>query len=187
LNLSVIFGSSIVFYICVLVFSLRILDVKSACRTQAIMKVYPSITYPPKRTCLSLILLCLALTILDIAVVETQYRPLQAWDRIWVWHRIYGAIWMLAPVLCAAVLRSLVPWATWFFFVFGLEDTMFYALQGYLPPRYWGVSIFSLWEPPLNFVLLVNIIGLATILLFTFAGPDRAYNSFKARASSFKM
>ena len=68
--------------------------------------------------------------------------------------------------MITAVIRS-IPLATWLFFVFGLEDTMFYALQGYLPPQYWGVSVLGFWEPSLNLISFFNLLGLVTILLFT--------------------
>ncbi len=132
------------------------------------MEIYRRIIYLPRcREYLSLVLLCLALTVLDIAVVEIHYRPLQAWDRIWVWHRIYTIVVFSTPVLLASVLSSSIPLATWLFFVFGLEDTMFYALQGYLPPQYWGVSVLGFWEPSLNLVSFFNLLGLITIILFS--------------------
>lgn len=137
------------------------------------MSGYRRIHLPRLKACFSVIILCLALTVLDIVVVEAHYRPLQAWDRIWIWHRIYMVIFVLAPVLLVYALNSLTPLYTWMFFVFGLEDTTFYALQGYLPPRYWGVSILGFWEPSLSLVLLINLLGPVTILLFTLGGLER--------------
>lgn len=112
------------------------------------------------------ILLCFLLTLLDIIVVEGHYRPLQDWDRIWVWHRIHLTVFVITPLLMVYFLRSFVPLATWFFFHFGLEDTLFYALQGYLPPHYYGISILGFWEPSLNLVFQINLLGLIAILLF---------------------
>jgi hypothetical protein len=51
--------------------------------------------------------------------------------------------------------------------VFGLEDTLFYTLQGRLPSQYPGVAIFGIWEPFLTQVLTINIMGLALILAYT--------------------
>jgi hypothetical protein len=137
------------------------------------MQVYRlPIHLPSRKTWLSLTFLCLVLTILDIVVVESHYRPLQAWDRIWVWHGIYRTIFVLIPLLVSYVLKSFVPLATWFFFLFGLEDTLFYALQGYLPVQYPGISILGVWEPTLAFVLQINLLGIASIFAFALCGLD---------------
>ena len=113
-----------------------------------------------------LIVICFILTLLDIIVVESYYRPSQAWDRIWVWHMIYRTIFIITPLVGSYFSRSLVPLVTLFFFLFGLEDTLFYALQGYLPLQYSGISVLWFWEPSLNLVLQMNFLGLTAILLF---------------------
>jgi hypothetical protein len=113
--------------------------------------------------------ICVFLTILDIGVVESYYRPIQAWDSIWVWHMIYRAIFIVTPVIASYFMKSLIPLATWFFFLFGLEDTLFYAFQGYLPQCYYGVSVLWFWEPSVTLVLQLNLVGLAAIMLFGFA------------------
>lgn len=113
-----------------------------------------------------LIALCISLTLLDILVVETFYRPTQAWDRIITWHIIYRTIFIITPMIAVHIFRNLAPLATWFFFIFGIEDTLFYALQGYLPTQFLGVYVLWFWEPALNMVLQANLLGLLTILMF---------------------
>ena len=125
------------------------------------------ICYPRFTTCLVLIILCLGLTLLDIIVVEGYYRPLEAWDRIWVWHVIYRTVFMLTPLFFAYCLKSFVPLATWIYFLFGLEDTAFYLLQGSLPVKYLGIHVLGVWEPSMVQVLQLNFVGLIIILVFT--------------------
>ena len=111
-------------------------------------------------------LTCLLLTLLDIFVVEIFFRPDQIWEEIWKYHYFYWSLIIATPVLLAWVTKSLVPFATWLFFGFGIEDTIFYALQGYLPDVYWGVSIMGNWEPTVNEVLTLNVIGVALIFIW---------------------
>ena len=118
---------------------------------------------------LTLIVLCIALTVLDIAVVELHYRPLTAWNRIWVWHALFLWCAALAPAVACYFLKSLVPLGTWLYFLFGLEDRVFYGLQGYLPVRYWGVHILGVWEPALVEGLLFNLVGVVVIGVYLFA------------------
>ena len=129
------------------------------------------IRFPQLKVCLVLVTLCFALTILDIIIVETFYRPVcltsEDWQIIWKWHMIYGALIVMVPLFVAIKLRSLIPIGTWLFFIFGLEDTLFYALQGYLPLQYLGVSILGIWEPLLVQVLPINLVGFSLIIVFT--------------------
>jgi len=114
-----------------------------------------------------LVVICVGLTLLDIYVVETFYRPTAAWDKIWVYHRAYWALIIGLPVAATIVLKSLVPMGTWIFFIGGLEDTLFYGLQGYLPKIYWGVAVAGIWEPALNTVLAINIAAVAILVVYT--------------------
>lgn len=129
------------------------------------------IRLPQLTTCLTLIILCLALTLLDIFVVETFYRPVcitsEDWQIIWKWHLIYVALIVTFPLLSAVKLRSFLPLGAWLFFIFGLEDTLFYALQGYLPNQYPGIQILGIWEPLLSQVLPINLLGMSLILSIT--------------------
>ena len=111
-------------------------------------------------------LTCLVLTLLDIFVVEIFFRPEQIWGEIWKCHYVYWSLIITTPVLLAWVMKSLVPFAVWLFFGFGIEDTLFYALQGYLPDIYWGVSIMGSWEPAVSEVLILNVIGVALIFIW---------------------
>ena len=94
-----------------------------------------------------LFILCFSLTLLDIVVVEGYFRPMQAWNSILIWHMIYRIIFITIPLIACYFFRHFAPLATWFFFIFGLEDTLFYALQGYLPLNYPGVYVLWFWEP----------------------------------------
>jgi len=100
-------------------------------------------------------------------VVEGYYRPLGAWDRIWVWHAICVTVFGSVPLVAAYCLRSFVPLVTWFCFLFGLEDTVFYGLQGYLPSQYLGIQVLDVCESSLVLVLQSNFVGLAVMFIFT--------------------
>jgi hypothetical protein len=142
------------------------------------------ICFPKPKAYSVLIILCLTLTLLDIIIVECYYRYLAGWDRIWIWHTIYTAIFILTPLFVAIWIKSWVPIATWFYFLFGLEDTLFYGLQGYLPKQYPGIQIFGIWEPTLNQVLQLNLLGLVVIIAYTLINwqyyiPERFFTRLK--------
>ena len=113
----------------------------------------------------ALLLICFGLTVLDILVVETFFRSEGLWDLIIFWHVPYWIAIFLFPLIFAYETKSYIPLAGWLFFLFGLEDTLFYALQGSLPVRYWGVMVMGVWEPSLWFVLQVNVVGLFLMVL----------------------
>lgn len=119
-----------------------------------------------KRAVFALVLVCLFLTVCDIVAVELHYRPLGAWKRIWVWHCIFLWSAFLIPLVISYFLKSVVPLGTWLFFGFGLEDTVFYGLQGYLPDRFIGVSVLGVFEPSLLQVLVFNLIGILSIVSY---------------------
>ena len=125
-----------------------------------------------------LFILCFSLTLLDIVVVEGYFRPMQAWNSILIWHMIYRIIFITIPLIACYFFRHFAPLATWFFFIFGLEDTLFYALQGYLPLNYPGVYVLWFWEPSLNLVLQMNFLGLIAILLFGIYASKKSTNLF---------
>lgn len=114
-------------------------------------------------------LFLLAMTILDIVVVETLFRPTQSWDTIWMWQVFYIPCQFLVPIAVAWRSKSLIPMSAMLLFPFGIEDTMFYALQGYLPIKYWGVPILGVWEPSLIQGLMINALGISLITLCLFA------------------
>ena len=89
-----------------------------------------------KKGLIAFICLSAALTLLDILVVETIYRPTNDWGNIYKYHYIYWALIVALPIIVSYKLVNLMPMATWIFFIFGLEDTLFYGLQGYLPEIY---------------------------------------------------
>ena len=128
--------------------------------------------FPKPKVLLALIILCLSLTLLDIAVVENFYRPIcqtsEDWQIIWKWHAIYISLIVILPLLTAIKQKSFIPLGAWLFFLFGLEDTLFYALQGFLPQQYWGIQILGIWEPLLSQVLPINLFGLIIISSLTF-------------------
>jgi len=105
------------------------------------------------------------LTLLDILIVELYYRPLEAWSGIWRYHVVYIALQYGIPLLWAIKTRSWYPLQTWILWLFGLEDTAFYLLQGRIPERFWGVSIAGVWQPGWDWVFTINTIGLTLLLL----------------------
>lgn len=115
---------------------------------------------------LVLVLLCFIIIFLDILFVEGYFRPLNQWASLWVWWIVLGGILVVLPLLVAYWIKSLIPLASWLFWFFGLEDTFFYGLQGYLPPVYHGVFVTGFWEPALYSVLQLNSIGIIVIVLF---------------------
>ena len=95
---------------------------------------------------------------------------------------------MLAPLLVAYYLKSSVPIATWFYFVFGLEDTIFYGLQGSLPKQYPGIQILGIWEPVLDQALQFNVLGLTIILVYILINwkyqlPEKIFSKLKAHST----
>jgi hypothetical protein len=117
-----------------------------------------------RRVSAASLLLFLALTLIDIMVVECYYRPRGAWDTVWLWHQIYFILWISLPLLLCGRLRRIVPASVIVAFLFGIEDTMFYLLQLHFPsPVYTGVAILGIWEPTLQTGLAVNLLGLAMI------------------------
>ena len=108
----------------------------------------------------------ISLVLLDIFIVEIFYRPTEDWGNIWKYHCIYLGLIAILPIMASIKLRSLMPMATWIFFITGIEDTLFYWLQGYLPEIYWGVYVLGVWEAPLEFVLKANILGIVCILVY---------------------
>jgi len=122
-----------------------------------------------KRGLIVFICLSVALTLLDILVVEIVYRPTSDWDNIYKYHIIYLTLIVALPLITTYKLCNLMPMATWIFFLFGLEDTLFYGLQGYLPKIYWGVYVCGIWEATLNQVIVINTIGIILIAVYIIA------------------
>lgn len=123
-----------------------------------------------KKPLSALVVLVLLLAILDIVVVETFYRPTAAWSQIWKYHTIYWMLIVALPLIASYKTQSLIPLLTYILFFFGVEDTLFYGLQGYLPKTYWGVNVAGIWQPSLNLVLALNTVGLmlsATLIFLT--------------------
>lgn len=108
----------------------------------------------------ALLLIVFGLTVLDIAVVETVYRPTSDWGNIWKYHLVYWTLIVTLPLVAAYFTKSLIPLVTYILFFFGIEDTLFYGLQGYLPETYWGVNIAAISQPDLFTVLVLNVVGL---------------------------
>jgi hypothetical protein len=121
-----------------------------------------------RRASVASLLLFLLLTLIDITVVESYYRPSRAWDTIWLWQQIYAILWTSLPLLLCVRLRRILPASVIVAFVFGVEDTMFYFLQLRSPsPVYLGVAILGIWEPTLETGLAVNMLGLIMIGMVT--------------------
>lgn len=106
---------------------------------------------------------------MDIFVVETFYRPAEAWNEIWKYHEYYFKLIVVLPLLAVCVVDSFLPMGAYLYFLFGLEDTTFYGLQGYLPEVYWGVYVTGIWEPALQTVLALNVIGSILLVIYVIA------------------
>ena len=119
-----------------------------------------------KLSIITFLFIVFLLTILDICVVETVYRPLGRWDVIWQYHYLYWSLIIILPILTSILLKNIILIATWIFFIFGLEDTLFYILQGYLPKIYYGVTICGIYEPKVSQVLMFNNIGIFLMLVY---------------------
>ena len=115
-----------------------------------------------------LVCLVLGLTVLDIAVVETVYRPTGNWSNIYVYHMVYWVLIAVLPLVGAYKTQSLAPLLTYVLFFFGVEDTLFYGLQGYLPSIYWGVNVATLWQPTVSTVLVLNVVGVSVCVVLLF-------------------
>lgn len=108
----------------------------------------------------------LFLTVIDILMVETVFSPLEAWSLIGFWHLTYFIIISATLLLLYHTTKK-----SWYlvggvlFFMFGLEDTLFYALQGEQPEVYTGVSVLGVWEPSRTTVYLINLAGVLLIYL----------------------
>lgn len=125
--------------------------------------------------------ICFLLTVLDIIIVETYYRPTFAWNKIWQWHNVFILLIYSLPLVTSVLTKSLIPFTSLVYFFFGIEDTFYYSLQGYLPEIYWGVAIMGIWEPKLNYVMMINIFGvvLMIILMFMFHIIEAQYKVIK--------
>lgn len=144
------------------------------------------------RAFLILAILCFMLTLLDIIVVECHYRPISGWDSIWFWHIIYTIIFISIPLFVAYYLKTSIPIATYFYFLFGIEDTVFYGIQGYLPKQYPGIQIFGIWEPALNQVLQLNLLGLTIIVIYILINwkyqiPEKFFSKLNPQSTIYKI
>jgi len=108
------------------------------------------------------------LTGLDILVVEGYYRQTGTWDTILMWHLPFWWIGCISlPIILAFVVRSIIPlWITVAVLLFGVEDTLFYAVQFHLPDKYVGVGILGIWEPSLFIGVMLTSIGLSLLPYF---------------------
>ena len=121
-----------------------------------------------KRIILFPIAFLFIMTLVDIVIVETLFRPTQAWQDIWIWHYFYVPLQFIIPLLVAWYFKSMIPTSALLFWHFGIEDTLFYAAQGYLPEKYWGVEMLGLYEPSLIQGLIINSFGIILILSYAF-------------------
>ena len=92
------------------------------------------------------------------------------------WFLFFG-LQVTLPVLLATVLRNAAPMVISVLTLFGVEDTLYYLLQGYLPSHYSGVAILGIYEPSLLLVLGINVVGLLFSVMFVrrvcYAAPWR--------------
>ena len=106
----------------------------------------------------------LCLTFLDIFVVETFYRPTHDWTNIWKYHIIYWTLIITVPLIISYKTKNTTFLLIYVLFFFGVEDTMFYVFQGYLPSKFWGVTFCGfIFEPMLVSGLWLNVAGLSIV------------------------
>lgn len=112
-----------------------------------------------------ILLLFVALTLVDIIVIEFHYGPVGDWNELWRYHVIYWALQSGIPLLWAIKAKSWQPLRILPLWLFGLEDTAFYLLQWRIPEKFWGISMVGIWEPGWGWALAMNTTGLALFLL----------------------
>ena len=111
------------------------------------------------------VLIFLVLVALDIAVVESIFRPSALWNKIWMWYLVFGTLVVLLPLMVAARMQTHLPLYIPILVAFGLEDTAFYSLQLKMPTYYVGISILGIWQPDRGVALVLNLLGVLTVVV----------------------
>lgn len=111
------------------------------------------------------ILVFLGLVVVDIAVVETIFRPSNLWGMIWMWNIVFRTVLIVVPLVTAWRMRSHFPLYIPLLSVFGLEDTAFYSLQLKWPAYYVGVSVLGIWQPDSSLALMLNLLGVTMVAI----------------------
>ncbi len=109
------------------------------------------------------VFLFFVLVVLDIAVVESIFRPFKLWNAIWMWYIVFATLVIVLPIAVCIWMQTHLPLYIPLLNAFGLEDTAFYLLQLQLPTYYVGVSILGIWEPNRYTVLMLNLVGVALV------------------------
>ena len=120
-----------------------------------------------------ILILFVALTLLDIIVINFYYAPVGDWNEVWRYHIIYWILQYSIPFAWAIKIKNWQPLRMWLLWLFGLEDTAFYLLQLRIPERFWGVSIVGIWEPGWNWAFPMNMLGISLFLLLSFRFLER--------------
>jgi hypothetical protein len=111
------------------------------------------------------VFLFFVLAALDVAVVESIFRPFRLWNAIWLWSIVFWAMIIVLPLTVAIRMQTHLPLYIPLLVAFGVEDTAFYLLQLKLPMYYVGVSILGISEPNRHIVLALNLVAVIIVLI----------------------
>ena len=134
---------------------------------------------------ISALVILLGITIADILIVEMVFRPTGIWGYIRYYH--VAVFQVLVP---AIVIAGFLMTRDWHFSLYllillllGVEDTLYYLLQGKVPPE----KLPWIWGAPTRIELIIRNI-LAFLLIITLEYLDSKYAiwlRFKRRILSY--
>ena len=115
------------------------------------------------------LLFFLVATMMDIAVLNLCFwTGMVSWEKIPYYHNVWRSLWIVAPLILIMKYQSLVPVVADICFLYGVEDTVFYLVQGIIPAKFTGAFLCSFWEPTWNQVIFLNINGLIISAVFLY-------------------
>lgn len=120
------------------------------------------------------LLILFSITLLDILVIVYLWLPSPTTSfgspLPWFWWIPMNFIVFFLPLAVSWLLHSKLPLLNYLFFIFGVEDTLFYLLAyRHIPEIYQGIYYLGVfYAPPKHIVLVGNLIavGLAVTLLY---------------------
>jgi len=120
------------------------------------------------------ILFCV--TFLDVFVIKCLWLPHPATsfgsELPWFWWIPLNFIVLFLPLAASWLLNSKLPLLNYLFFLFGIEDTLFYIIaEQRIPETYLGIYYLGVFfAPPKHVVLAGNLIavGIAVTLVYGF-------------------
>jgi hypothetical protein len=122
------------------------------------------------------ILTLLFVTLLDIFVIVYLWLPSPTTSfgskLPWFWWIPFGFIQFFLPLAVSWLLNSRLALLNYLFFIFGIEDTLFYLIaHRTIPEVYHGIYYLGVFfAPPKHIVLVGNLVavGLASMLVYGF-------------------